>query len=114
MSKTNLEIKDRFSDTDNIKEKAKQLIDQLPQNKVEQILIFLTGIKFDDDLEDDLFCNSLLKDYLNDNDPHKHDSMTLEDFAKQEGVILWVIISLSKKEPWNLYPNYRKMKKPMF
>ena len=71
-----------------IKEQAKQLIDQLPRNKVEQILIFLTGIKFDDDLEDDLFCMNLLNEYLKDDDEHKHDTISIEEFAKQEGVIL--------------------------
>lgn len=71
-----------------IREKAKKIIDQLPQHKVEQILLFLTGIKFDDDLEDDLFCMNLLNEYLKDDDEHKHDTISIEEFAKQEGVIL--------------------------
>lgn len=71
-----------------IREKAKQIIDQLPQYKVEQILLFLTGIKFDDDMEDDLFCMKILNEYLEDTDKDKHDFMTIEEFAKQEGVEL--------------------------
>jgi len=70
------------------KEVAKQIIDSLPDHKVEKILFFLRGIQFDDNIEDDLFCESLLQDYLQDSDPDKHNAISLEDFAKQEGIIL--------------------------
>lgn len=71
-----------------IREQAKHIIDQLPLNKVEQIVLFLTGIKFDDEMEDDLFCMDLLNRYLNDEDDSKHETVSIEDFAKQEGVTL--------------------------
>ena len=34
------------------KEIAKQIIDSLPEYKVEKILFFLKGIQFDDEMED--------------------------------------------------------------
>lgn len=70
------------------REQAKQIIDQLPEYKIGRILVFLKGVQFDDELEDDLFCERLVEDYLNDPDPHKHDTITLEEFAKREGIQL--------------------------
>ena len=70
------------------KEQAKQIIDQLPEYKIGRILVFLKGVQFDDELEDDLFCERLVEDYMNDPDPHKHDSITLEELAAREGIQL--------------------------
>lgn len=70
------------------KEQAKQIIDQLPEYKIGRILVFLKGVQFDDELEDDLFCERMAEDYLNDPDPHKHDSITLEELAAREGIQL--------------------------
>lgn len=70
------------------KEIAKKIIDELPEYKVEKILFFLRGIQFDDDLEDDILCERLLQEYLNDDSPDKHDSMSIEEFVKQEGIAL--------------------------
>ena len=36
------------------REQAKQIIDQLPEYKVSNLLLFLRGMLFDDELEDDL------------------------------------------------------------
>ncbi len=41
------------------REQAKQIIDKLPEYKVKNLLLFLKGIQFDDDLEDDLYCQKL-------------------------------------------------------
>lgn len=70
------------------REQAKQIIDQLPEYKVSHILLFLRGIQFDDELEDDFYCEQLVEKYLNDPDPHKHDTITLEELAAREGVEL--------------------------
>lgn len=70
------------------REQAKQIIDALPDYKMQAILMFLRGVEFDDELEDDRFCEKLVDDYLNDTSPDKHDSMSLEDFAAQEGIAL--------------------------
>lgn len=70
------------------RELAKQIIDRLPEYKVGNLLLFLRGMLFDDELEDDLYCERLVEDYLNDTSPDKHDTITLEELAKREGVDL--------------------------
>ena len=72
----------------NEREQAKQIIDRLSEYKVGRILPFLKGIQFDDELEDDLFCEQLAESYLNNPDPHKHDSITLEELVAREGISL--------------------------
>lgn len=70
------------------RELAKQIIDQLPEYKVSNLLLFLRGMLFDDEIEDDLYCERLVENYLNDTSPDKHDTITLEELAKREGVDL--------------------------
>ena len=52
------------------------------------LLLFLRGMLFDDEMEDDLYCERLVEDYLNDTSPDKHSTITLEELAKREGVDL--------------------------
>lgn len=70
------------------RELAKQIIDKLPEYKVGNLLLFLRGMLFDDEMEDDLYCERLVEDYLNDTSPDKHSAITLEELAKREGVDL--------------------------
>ena len=70
------------------KEQAKMTIDRLPDYKLPGLLLFLQGMQFSDELEDDLYCEKLYEDYLNDPDPEKSETISLEDFAAQEGVQL--------------------------
>lgn len=70
------------------REQAKQIIDQLPEYKIGNLLLFLKGIQFDDDIEDDLYCQKLYEDYLNNPDPDKHETITFEELAAQEGIVL--------------------------
>lgn len=70
------------------REEAKLIIDKLPEYKIEKILLFLKGIEFDDEIEDDIFCENLLQKYLNDDSLDKHDTITIEEFAEQEGITL--------------------------
>lgn len=67
---------------------AKQIIDTLPEYKIENLLLFLKGVQFDDDIEDDLYCQKLYEDYLNNPDPKKHESITIEELAAREGIHL--------------------------
>ncbi len=39
--------------------RKRQIIDKLPEYKVKNLLLFLIEIQFDDDLEDDLYCQKL-------------------------------------------------------
>lgn len=70
------------------REQAKQIIDTLPEYKISNILLFLKGVQFDDEIEDDLFCEKLYQDYLNDPDPEKDEGITLEELAESEGIEL--------------------------
>ena len=70
------------------REQAKQIINQLPEYKISNLLLFLRGMQFDDEIEDDLYCERLVEDYLKDTSPDKHNTITLEELAKQVGVEL--------------------------
>ena len=67
------------------KEKVIQLLDKVPDYKIGYVLAYVQGITADEEA-DDRFCESLLQDYLDDNDSDKHDSISIEEFAKQEGI----------------------------
>lgn len=69
------------------KEKVIQLLDKIPDYKIGYVLAYVQGITADEEA-DDIFCESLLQDYLNDKDPDKHDSIPIEEFARQEGITL--------------------------
>lgn len=70
------------------REQAKQIIDSLPEYKIGNILLFLKGIQFDDEMEDDLYCEKLVQDYMDNPDPEKTETITLEELAKREGISL--------------------------
>lgn len=70
------------------REQAIQIIQQLPEYKIGNILLFLKGVQFDDEIEDDLYCQKLYEDYLNNPDPEKHDTITIEELAAREGIHL--------------------------
>ena len=79
------------------REQAKQIIDSLPEYKIDHILTFLKGVQFDDEIEDDLYCEKLVEEYLDNPDPQKHDCITLEELAKREGIQLWKNMKLLSK-----------------
>ena len=70
------------------RDKAKQILDTLPDYKIEKILLILQGIQIDDEIEDDIFCENLTERYLRDDSSDKNDSISLEEFAEQENVKL--------------------------
>lgn len=70
------------------KEQAKMIIDRLPDYKLPKLLLFLQGMQFDDEIEDDLYCEKLVENYLNDSSPDKHETITIEELAAQEGIVL--------------------------
>ena len=70
------------------RELAKQIIDRLPGYKVSNLLLFLQGMQFDDEIEDDLYCDKLVDDYLIDHDPEKHEGIRIEELAEREGIVL--------------------------
>lgn len=66
------------------REQAKQIIDTLPDYKMQAILMFLRGVEFDDELEDDRFCEELVEKY--ENDPDKGQFLTLDECKKEWGL----------------------------
>ena len=70
------------------KEQIIQIINQLPDYKLGRLLVFLQGMKLDDDIEDDQYCEWLVEQYLNNEDPDKHETVSLEALAEQEGIII--------------------------
>ena len=65
------------------REQAKQIIDGLPEYKISRLLLFLQGIQFDDEMEDELYCERLMDDYRNDTSSEKHETITLEELEKE-------------------------------
>jgi hypothetical protein len=55
-----------------------------------RLLAFLQGMKYDDEIEDDLFCEQLYQNYLDDPDPEKDETISLEELCRQEGIELEV------------------------
>lgn len=68
------------------KERAIELINLIPESKLVYIIPYLEGAAIPD--EDEIFCEKLYENYLNDNDPEKHETVSLDDFARQMGVRL--------------------------
>lgn len=68
------------------REQAKQIIDTLPDYKMQAILMFLRGVEFDDELEDDRFCEELVEKY--EKDPDKGQFITEEELCKELGIAL--------------------------
>ena len=44
--------------------------------------------QFDDEIEDERYCEKLYQDCLNDPDPDKNETISLEELAEQEGITL--------------------------
>lgn len=65
------------------REQAKQIIDRLPEYKISKILYLLKGIQFDDEIEDELFCENLAEEYLNRSN---HETISFEDAIKEAGL----------------------------
>ena len=70
------------------REQAKLIIDKLPEYKIGNLLLFLRGMLFDDEIEDDMYCEQLVENYLSDTSPDKHETITIEELARREGIIL--------------------------
>lgn len=52
------------------------------------MLAYVQGLIADEKAEeaDDAYCEQLLKEYLDDSDPHKTDAVPLEQLAQEAGV----------------------------
>ena len=68
------------------REKAIDIINALPEYKMPYIVMLLQGMQFDDDIEDELFCESLYQRYLDDPDPSKDEEYSLDECKKEWGI----------------------------
>lgn len=68
------------------REELLQIINNLPDYKISKLLLFFKGIQFDNEIEDDLYCEKLVQDYINDPDPEKDQVYTLEECKKEWGL----------------------------
>lgn len=67
------------------KEKVVKLLDNIPDYKMGYILAYVQGISADEEA-DDIFCERMIQNYLNDPDPDKDTSYTLEECKKEWGI----------------------------
>ena len=65
------------------RERAVQMVNDIPEYKLGYVLAYLQGLMADE-AEDDAFCERLYQDYLND--PDKGDFISIEEAAKMCGV----------------------------
>lgn len=70
------------------KEKAKEIIDKLPEEKVAYIIPLLLEVGTDKEIEDDLYCERLYRQYVATRGRDKEEFISLEDAAKELGVEL--------------------------
>lgn len=68
------------------KEKIVQLLDQVPEHKLGYILAYVQGITAYEE-DDDLYCQKLYEDYLQDSTPDKDEMYTLEECKKEWGLV---------------------------
>lgn len=67
------------------KEHILQLLDKLPDYKMGYVLAYVQGITADEEA-DDIFCERMVEDYLNDSDRGKDETFTLEECKKEWGL----------------------------
>lgn len=67
------------------KESIIQLLDKIPDYKIGYVLAYIQGITADEEA-DDIFCERMYQDYLNDPDPQKDKTYTLEECKKEWGI----------------------------
>ena len=68
------------------KERIIHLLDNVPDYKMGYILAYIQGLTADEEA-DDLFCEQMITDYMNDPDSEKDKSYTLEGCKKEWGLV---------------------------
>lgn len=69
------------------KDLAKQIIDKLPDYKMSHILYLLKGIQFDDEIEDNLFCERMANEYLENKDDNE-ETIPFEQVLQEAGLTI--------------------------
>ena len=69
------------------RERCNDMLDTFSESQLINVAaMFQASRQTIDDLEDDTFCEKMIRDY--ENDPDKGDPMPIEDFARQLGIQL--------------------------
>lgn len=69
----------------NNKEQVISLLDKIPDYKMGYVLAYIQGITADEELDDQL-CEKMVRDYLNDTDQTKHETVTVDELANELGI----------------------------
>ena len=67
------------------REMINALLDSVPEYKMGYVLAYLQGLTADEEA-DNAYCEQLYQEYLDD--PDKHQTISLEELCKREGVEL--------------------------
>lgn len=67
------------------REMCAQLLNTVPEYKIGYVLAYLQGLTADE-AEDDAFCERMYQNYLDDPDPEKNKTYTLEECKKEWGI----------------------------
>ena len=67
------------------KERIVQLLDLVPEHKLGYILAYVQGFTAYEE-SDELYCQKLYQEYLEDTDPDKEDVFTLDECKKEWGL----------------------------
>ena len=67
------------------KEQIISLLDKIPDYKMGYVLAYVQGITADEEA-DDIFCERMVQDYLNDPDTENDRGYTLEECKKEWGL----------------------------
>ncbi len=72
------------------REMVYNIIDEFNDEQLEQVLNMLNSIKkmIDYEREDDEYCEKLLQNYIDDNSPDKHKTVSIEELADELGIDL--------------------------
>lgn len=69
------------------REMAYSIIDGFTEAQLVQVLSMLQNVKsLIEDAEDDEICEAMMREYLEDDSPDKHETVSLEDFAAELGI----------------------------
>lgn len=69
------------------KERAIELLNQVPEYKMGYVLAYIQGITADEEA-DDIFCQRIVENFENDPDPEKDKTYTLEECKKEWGGLI--------------------------
>ncbi|MGN0614101.1 MAG: hypothetical protein ACI4JB_09420 [Porcipelethomonas sp.] len=67
------------------KERVIELLDSVPDYKLGYVLAYVQGIVADEET-DDIFCQQMVENYINDPDPEKDKAYSLEECMKEWGL----------------------------